>query len=516
MPRARKSKTAPPPELRKAAIYVRVSTKEQQEGGFSLEAQGRLLEEYCERNGFLVVARYSEAETAKKSGRTEFNAMLKAARRQGITDIVVEKTDRAYRNLADRVKIADLGVDLHLVKENEIVGPRSRSHSKFVHDIKVVMAKNVIDNMTEEIVKGMREKAMEGIWPSWAPVGYLNVHEGPKKTISLDEERAPWIRRAFEMYAAGGTSLKEVAAFLNANGITKSRKGRFTPSSLHIVLTNPLYKGMIRWNGEEYPGRHEPLVSPAVWERCQQVMAGRNPNEPGNVSGSQGDFAYRGLIRCAVCGCMVGPYEVIKKGKEGAEPKRYVYYACSGARGCKRTPVREEVITGVLAETLDQLRLRESVMDLLREALREGHAERTKDVSEQRAALLKRVAGLKAKLTAMYEDKLSNSVPEDIWRGLWNRTQGEISEAEALLEATDRAEMRSWEQDFALLQAVNEAGDRFRAADTATKEEIAKRMVSNLLTEGKEVRVELRSWFRTILEANERCGLNPALESTLR
>jgi hypothetical protein len=89
------------------------------------------------------------------------------------------------------VTFDDLDVEIHLVKENEIVSQNSRSSEKFIHGMKVLMAKNFIDNLSEETRKGMLEKARSGIYPSFAPVGYRNV-DGPngKRVIVRDPDTA--------------------------------------------------------------------------------------------------------------------------------------------------------------------------------------------------------------------------------------------------------------------------------------------------------------------------------------
>ena len=93
--------------------------------------------------------------------------------------ILCEKTDRLYRNFKDYV---DLDVDLHgltiiLAKEGETISRDSKSHQKLVHGLKVLLAKNYIDNLKEETGKGLREKAEQGEFPSRAPLGYRNNKE---------------------------------------------------------------------------------------------------------------------------------------------------------------------------------------------------------------------------------------------------------------------------------------------------------------------------------------------------
>jgi site-specific DNA recombinase len=124
---------------------------------------------------------------------------------------MAEKTDRLYRNLKDWVTLDELELEIHFVKENVVLSADSRSSEKFMHGIKVLMAKNYIDNPSEETRKGMTEKAEQGIWPSYAPFGYRNVlGENGKKTIEPDPELAPVVRQMFEWYATGRYSVREI------------------------------------------------------------------------------------------------------------------------------------------------------------------------------------------------------------------------------------------------------------------------------------------------------------------
>ena len=113
-----------------------------------------------------------EAETAKTTGRCGFNAMVSYLRKHPqCLALLVEKTDRLYRNLKDYVTIDELNVEAHFVKENVVLTGESRSSEKFMHGIKVLMAKNYIDNLSEEVQKGLHTKAAQKLWPSFAPIG---------------------------------------------------------------------------------------------------------------------------------------------------------------------------------------------------------------------------------------------------------------------------------------------------------------------------------------------------------
>jgi len=111
--------------------------------------------------------------------------------------LLVEKTDRLYPNLKDYVSMDELGLEIHFVKENFVLSEESRSTEKFMHGIKVLMAKIYIDKLSEETKKGMLEKANQRIYPLRAPVGYLNVECDGRRFIQPDPNSAPPILKVF-------------------------------------------------------------------------------------------------------------------------------------------------------------------------------------------------------------------------------------------------------------------------------------------------------------------------------
>ena len=305
------------PSLKQAVIYARVSSKEQEKEGFSIPAQLKLLKEYAAANGFTVVQEYVDVETAKQTGRAAFGKMVAYLKAHpSVRVMLVEKTDRLYRNLKDWVTVDELDVEMHFPKEGVVLSRESRSSEKFMHGIKVLMAKNYIDNLSEEARKGMQEKAEQGIWPTKSPLGYRNVAGSDgKKIIATDPEVAPIVSKLFEWYATGQYALKEVARKARDAGFIYRRTGASVPvSAVHSILRNRLYTGQFEWNGKLIQGRHQPLVSVELWERVQGILDGRNVNK---AKRGKHDFAFSGLIACAKCGCSV--VGEIKK-------ERYVYY----------------------------------------------------------------------------------------------------------------------------------------------------------------------------------------------
>ena len=184
MPKTSKPAPVADPARKQVVIYARVSSKEQEKEGFSIPAQLKLLKEYAAAQGFSVAQEYVDVETAKQTGRAAFGEMVAYLKAHpAVRVMLVEKTDRLYRNLKDWVTVDELDVEIHFPKEGVVLSRESRSSEKFMHGIKVLMAKNYIDNLSEEARKGMQEKAEQGIWPTVAPLGYRNVAGSDGKKI---------------------------------------------------------------------------------------------------------------------------------------------------------------------------------------------------------------------------------------------------------------------------------------------------------------------------------------------
>ena len=265
-------------QLLKAVTYARVSSKEQEKEGYSIPAQDKLLQGYAGQNSLTIVRKFVDVETAKKAGRTGFENMLRFLKSNTSCRIIlVEKTDRLYRNIKDWVTLDELGLDIHFVKEGVVISPDSRSSDKFMHGIKVLMAKNYIDNLSEETRKGMNEKAEEGFFPSRCPLGYRNI-TGPdgKKTIEPDPDYAPLVVKLFEWYATGNYSLDQVAEKAHQAGfVYRKSKKLVSRAALHAILTKRIYTGKFNWKGQVYQGKYQPLITEGLWEKVQRLLRQR-------------------------------------------------------------------------------------------------------------------------------------------------------------------------------------------------------------------------------------------------
>lgn len=367
----------------------------------------------------------------------------------------------------------------------------SRSSEKFMHGIKVLMAKNYIDNLSEEARKGMLEKAEQGIWPTKCPLGYRNV-AGPdgKRIIAPDQETAPMIARLFEWYASGQISLKDLGKKANDAGLRYPRSGRRVPvSTLHTILRNRLYQGDFEWKGKLYQGSHEPIVSPELWQRVQDVLDGRNGRKTRRTKHA---FAFSGLLSCGHCGCaLVGE---IKKG-------RYVYYHCTGYKGkCPERYVREEVLEREFSAILGRLTFDDDVLEWVRDALHDSHAAQR---AEQQAAIARHRAEydrLQGRLHAMYVDKLDGVIDAAFFDRVsaeWRRAQDECLHQIERLKTADQSYL---EDGVRILELANNARSLFERQEPREKRRLLNFVLSNSTWKDGKLRPVFRQPFDMIAE----------------
>lgn len=477
-----------PPE---AVIYTRVSSKDQRKEGFSLPAQTKLLEGYAATKGMKVVRSFEDDETAKKAGRTGFNAMLEFLRKRTSCRIVlVEKTDRLYRNLKDYSTLDELDLEVHFVKEHVVLSKNSRSQDKLMHDIRVVMAKNYCDNLSEEAIKGQREKADEGIFPGKAGLGYRNVKLEAigKRGIEPDPKLAAHVTRMYERYATGTVSLEDVRDVAHADGARFRRTGApLSTATVHKILRNPIYCGDFDWAGTRYKGIHQPLVSRELWERVQKILDSRGDKK---TRKSKHDFAFSGLIACGHCGCaFVGER---KKGK-------YVYYHCTGYKQrCPEPYTREEVLEGAFTKALRGLVFDDETIGWVTEALRASHDDEREHHEAAVARLHAEYTKYQTRIDGMYIDKLDGKVDAAFFDQKSAEWRSEQARIRAAIESHEQANQTYLEEGVLLLEVVKRAPALFEKQPPAEKRRLLNFVLSNCSWKGGELTVTYRQPFDMI------------------
>lgn len=472
--------------MKTAVVYARVSSDRQKEEGFSIPAQIEFLKDYAEKNFLYIEKVFSESETAKKAGRKAFNEMLSYCEEKNINTILVEKTDRLYRNFKDYVILEDYDFEVHLVKEGTIISKDSRSHDKFIHGIKVLMAKNYIDNLSEEVKKGMNQKVKEGIYPCKAPVGYKNIEINKRNVIIVDEEKAPFIKRLFELYASG-LSASQVRKILYEEGLYHNTRP-YAKSRLIQILHDCFYIGKFLYKGVIYDGIHEPIISVELFNKVQK-MFNQSKARTHDV-----EFPYTGIIKCGHCGCQLTAE--LKKGK-------YIYYHCTGKRGgtCKKNYVREEKFDKLIMELLTRISkaIPADLYPKAVEAVKEMNHIKYEYSSNSYEQIAKKLSAIDKRIDMLYEDKADGRISLEFWEEKNRAWQKEKHKLTVELQSISKSNDTFIEGSNLLLGILKDLPELYLKANHIEKKQILNLIGSNFTYKDGNLSITLVSVFDYLL-----------------
>jgi len=240
-----------------------------------------------------VVDVFVEKQTAKIPGRPVFNEMIERMEKGEASGILAWHPDRLARNSVDGGKIiylVDTGVIVEMKFPTFWFDPTPQG--KFMLSIAFSQSKYYVDNLSENIKRGHRNKVKDGIWPPMAPLGYVNKN----RKIVPDENIAPLIKKTFEAYSSGSFTLRQLRDKFNELGLKRKSGKELAVSNYQKLLKNPIYTGLMLYNGELYDGKHEPIISKKLFDSVQEVMLRKSKPKSRGLK----PFLYRGFFRCRI------------------------------------------------------------------------------------------------------------------------------------------------------------------------------------------------------------------------
>jgi site-specific DNA recombinase len=288
-------------ELHAAVIYVRVSTDEQASAAHNLPAQERKCLDYCTRSGLDPLKIFSDAESGRTADRPEFQAMVKycSENRTRVSHVVVADLSRFARSVLDQAKALEtfalLNIKLCSVDESHIDGTAA---GKLASNIHGAFNQFFSDSLSERTRFRMAEAVRAGRFPWPAPVGYLNTGGG---VLAVDPERAPLVRRAFELAAQGSHATDAIRRTLGALGLRTKRGKELPRQTFHAMLRNELYAGWVCGAGLRAAGKHDAIITERLFADVQTALAGGVNGGAVPHTKQNPDFPLRGFVRCASC-----------------------------------------------------------------------------------------------------------------------------------------------------------------------------------------------------------------------
>ena len=391
--------------MTKYFLYARKSTDEPDRQILSIEAQIAELREFAAREHLDIVDTLIESQTAKEPGRPIFNDMLSRIEKGEAQGNLSWHPDRFARNSVDGGKIIYL-IDLAKIRELKFCTFwfEPTPQGKFMLNIAFGQSKYYVDNLSENVKRGLRQKVRRGEYPGVAPTGYLNDKLNHKMII--DPQRYRLVQKVFELYATGYHSFKTLRDVITKEGLLSRSQKILTYSNIQMLLNNPFYYGAFKFNGELYEGKHEPAITKKLFDTCQEVMKQRaHPMKRGEKL-----FVFRNLLTCGECNCAITAEQKFKYQKNG-NTHEYIYYRCTKKHGyCSQPFIREELLASQIDKEIQKVSLPQDWADTMLSELDKQEQDSAQSSALVAQNLKEEISSIETKLDSLLDAHLEKTI----------------------------------------------------------------------------------------------------------
>jgi site-specific DNA recombinase len=412
-------------------LYARVSTAEQAEEGYSIDAQIETIIRKCEQEGRQVVYQYVDRGISGKSikNRVNLQQLLKDANEGNSKEVWVWKTNRLARNQLDLLNIVE-EFNKNNIAFRSCTEPfdTSTNIGKLMMSLLGSIGEFERGTIVDNVKMGMKQRARSGKWNGGLVLGYASVKseiDENKTRLEIVEEEAFIVKEIFQLYSEG-RGLKSLTNHINKLGY-KSKKGNlFSINAVKEILMNPIYIGKIRFNRKEnwnekrrkginknpiiVDGEHKAIISVELWEKVQKLYSQRS-NKPNRIY--SGSFPLTGLLKCPMCGSSMVAGRVKKKHKDGSH-LIYRYYQCGawrnkGTAACKSNSVKADEVEQFVFDKIQFSLLNESILGDIVNNINEKRKSTIKPLEDQMQQIEKEICAYdnkKSKWFELFEDSM--------------------------------------------------------------------------------------------------------------
>ncbi len=477
-------------------IYCRKSSEDEDRQVLSIESQIRELTSLAKKLNLPISEILTESKSAKAPGRKGFNEMVKRIHKGEANAILCWKLDRLARNPIDGGQISWM-LQQGIVKK---IHTPERSYQPednvLLMNVEFGMANQFVRDLSRNTKRGLKAKVEKGWLPGVAPLGYLNnrYRDKGKKDIISDPDRFSLIRKMWDLLLARKYSAPKIAEIANQEWGFRTRKFRkqggkpLSRSRIYKVFTDPFYCGMIRYNGELFPGKHKPMVSMEEFDRVQFLLGRKGKPRPKTHS-----FPFRGMIRCGECGCFITAEEKYKAVKSGVH--HYIYYHCTKRKRnirCSQASVRYEELEGQIKEELSKISIDEDFKNLALKYLRQAHKEEVKDRASIQKTLQKTYQDAQRQFDNLTQLRLKEMIDDEQYLSQRNRLLKERARLKERMEDSDHQAGRWLELSERAFNFACYASYWFEHQGLEEKNTILRTIGSNFILKERKLSIELK------------------------
>ena len=396
--------------MKKADLYIRVSTDEQADKGYSQRDQEERLKRFCSVNKIIVGQVIFEDHSAKSFNRPQWMKLLNNLKKKSSkTDLILfTKWDRFSRNAGDAYQMINilnkLGIEPQAVEQ-----PLDLSIPENKMMLAIYLAAPEVENDRRALntFYGMRRARKEGRLMGKASFGYTNKSkEDGRKYIAIKDPEATALRWAFHEIAKGVFSAQQIRLKMNAKSPRKLSRSAF-----HVAIRNPLYYGKIfiaKFQDEEahlVQGQHEPLISKELFDRVQLILDGNKRIERPNTKVlSDENLPLRGFLICPECG------RNLTGSASKGRTNRYYYYHCISSCGFRQ---KAKVANDIFEKGMHQLKLNSTASGIVKKLLLDNYKKFVQNPFDEKKQIAQEIDRWNSRLSVARNKLLAETIDDE-------------------------------------------------------------------------------------------------------
>jgi DNA invertase Pin-like site-specific DNA recombinase len=426
--------------MKGAIIYVRVSSDDQiRRNSANLPTQIHKCNDLCEHKELEVLKVFSdEGKSGRTTDRPAFQKMMQFCRdpkNKGIT-VVVSDLSRLARNIEDQAatmtELARLKIKLHSIDEPML---DTTAAGRLSANLLGCINQYHSDSLSERVTYRMDAAVKAGRPISLAPLGYLNTRNNGAAHLIQDPDKAPLVRKAFELLSTGSYTKDDVLRMVTAMGLTTRKGAPLAKQSFHQMMVNPTYKGWVisRTRSVQVKGMHEAVIDESTFEAVQHVISGNGNHQVPHVMQNE-DFPLRGFVRCARCD------KPLTAGWSKGRSKLYGFYRC-WTKGCGAVSIRKETLETHFVHVLAMMQPSAELLAQLPELVKTRWQKRNERAEAEKKQLTSRRTEQDTLNRKLIEKYVSGALSQEDFETLKRSITTDVASIDAQLKALQEEQM---------------------------------------------------------------------------
>jgi site-specific DNA recombinase len=481
----------------KYLIYARKSSENEDRQVQSLDDQVNRLKRLAKEQHLKIVDTLIEAKSAKQpESRPQFIKMLQAIESGEVDGILCWQINRLSRNPIDSARVQWLLQENTLKSIQTIDREYLPSDNVLLFNVESGIANQYIIDLRKNTLRGTLSKLEKGGFPNHAPIGYLNDKE--EKVVIQDPERFCSVRKMWDLMLTGRYTPPQILEIANSWGLRtpktkKTGDKELSRSAIYNIFANLFYTGIIKYDGNQYEGKHEPMITLDEYDRVQFLLGRKGRPRP-----KKHKFAFTGLIKCGECGCFYTAETKQKHIKSTGEVRSHTYYHCTRRskkiKCSQKKNVREENLEKQIEEEIKKWTILPEFRDWALDILNQENDKEIKDREQIHQTRCKEVLNTQKQIDNLTKMRYRELIEDEEYMRERKLLQSQLVVLKQYRDETEDRAVNWLELTEATFDFATNAREAFINGDMDTKKDILMAIGQNPTIKGGILRIEANEW----------------------